>query len=625
MFASRRAVTRVQAAVVIVVLVVAIAGLVYSYSYLSSPRQATTQPTSKMVDTLSIDEATFPSFGWVNQLYAILGAPWPNWLYYTVYQPLVAVNITAEYQQGVVRYLPGLADSWSISSDSKVYTFNIKQNVKFSNGDPLNAYQVWGEMYGFYYLSGNGTAWLESQPLIDMSPAQFGPATIDLMTKSGLVNPTQDMLNIMTNSAWPIYVTGPYQIVFRLRVPFAWFPGMLVAYEGLIFDTQYVLNHGGFGTPGSPNSQFNQNPIPGTGPYAVTGYSENAYVKFAQNPNYWGANITADELAKQPLFDPGHAKNVVVNYKIDDIARYTDLSKGIAQIATVQAPDWNLVTSNPQTYSYLKLPPWGMAYGYIGLNTHLYPTNITEVRQAIVHAINYTDLYQKAFGGQMSPFLGPEYPAWKDYYDLGNLPPYEYNPTLAKEYLAKANISNMPNLVMRVPAGSTAYIDMAQVIQANLGDIGIPLDIDVLSLAAVDSPFGNYQTQVTDAAQCGNLVTYGSSWAPATLTPLEQWGAIVSSRSNWGNLAGYSNPIVENGINAFTSSTDVASIQSQLKEAQAQVYNDAPYIWIGMYGLWGTSGGSLVWKQSVVTGFMTDPLYSGQTTAPIFNTVTFAA
>src|SRR5207249_2298545 len=161
-------------------------------------------------------------------LYVVYDLPWPNWLEDNVYQPLVAVNLTAEYQSGVIQYTPGLASNWTISPDSRTYTFNLRPNVNFSNGDPLNAYQVWMEMYGFYYLSANSSAWLVSYPILDMSSVTFGPSTIVQINQSGLINPSPDALKIMMNSSWPIYATGPDQIVFHLKAPFRWFLGTLV-------------------------------------------------------------------------------------------------------------------------------------------------------------------------------------------------------------------------------------------------------------------------------------------------------------------------------------------------------------------------------------------------------------
>src|SRR5207245_10676429 len=117
------------------------------------------------------------------------------------------------------------------------------------------------------------------------------------------------------NSSWPIFVTGQYQIAFHLTQTFNWFLGTLVASVGQLFDSQYVLQNGGFGTAASFNTYFNQHPIPGTGPYVVTDFQVNAFVKFAQNPQYWGRNLTSAEIAANPAIDPGRVKNVDLFYK----------------------------------------------------------------------------------------------------------------------------------------------------------------------------------------------------------------------------------------------------------------------------------------------------------------------
>ena len=64
---------------------------------------------------------------------------------------------------------------------------NLRQDVKFSSGNPFNAYQVWLEMYGYYYLSGNSSTWLESYALFNMTNVSFGPATIAQINQSGVV------------------------------------------------------------------------------------------------------------------------------------------------------------------------------------------------------------------------------------------------------------------------------------------------------------------------------------------------------------------------------------------------------------------------------------------------------
>ncbi len=601
-----------------------------SQSSSSSSSSTSSTGTGGFVNTLTIDSWAWPIDD-LNQLYSLGELPWPNWLTDTVYQSLVTVNQTAEFNTGVIQYQPGLATGWNVSSDGTTYTFNLRQGVTFSNGDPFNAYQVWLEEYGFYYLSGNSSTWMESYNFFNMSNVNFGPATISMINQTGgIANPSQQAISVMQNSAWPIYVTGPYTIVFRLQTPFAYFPGALVVYDGLIYDAQWLLDNGGFGTPTQFNSYFNQHPIPGTGPYVVNQVQENNFVSFTQNPTYWGKNLTAAQIAVQPLFDPGHAKNVVVYYKASDLSRFTDLSTGAAQIAAIGPTQWNLVTNSPNTYAYLTSPPWGGEVSLMALNTNMFPTNITLVRQAIVHAINYTDLYQKAFLGQMSPYVGPEYPAWSQFYNLGNFSGYQFNLKTAENDLAAAGFANgtgLPTFTMRTVSSCLQCSNAAQVVQADLAAIGITVNIEVLSSNDYYSPYGTYQTNVANANQMGQLsfIDGGGMWGPATLTPADYWVTFVNNQSLWGDWAGYANPTVQACVNAFTQTTNVTFIQNLCTAAQQKINQDAPYAWIGTTHLWLPEGGSLVWKKSVVSGFLVDPVWDGQSTEPIFNTVTFVS
>jgi ABC-type transport system substrate-binding protein len=578
-----------------------------------------------MPSTLVIDDWNWPGRD-LNQLYAALEGPWPNWLQYSVYQSLVDVNSTAQYQQGVLQFIPSLASSWVVSADHETYTFNLRQDVKFSDGNVFNAYQVWMEMYSFYYLTGNSTGWLVSYPVFDMSNVNFGPQTIAAITNSGgVVNPSPSTLQLMENSSWPIYVTNPYQIVFRLKAPFLWFLGLLEVYEGHMFDIQWVLDHGGLGTPASFNTYFNLNPIPGSGPYVVTAVSENNYVKLQQDPNYWGKNLTEAEIAADPFLDPGHVQTVVVQYKSDDVARYADLSTGTAQISAILSTDWNLVQANPDKYAYSSFGTDSLLMTFLSFNTQVYPTNNANVRQAIVHAINYTDIAEKAFFGQTTPIVGPEYPAYKDFYNLGNLSPYSYNVSLAEEYLAKAKITNFPTLTFVAVAGVPYGLTIAQIVQSDLAAINITVNISVVQSGAFYANLGSYSSDLQNKNNVAQImVQNGVSWAPSALTPADDFVNWVSNQSSWGNTAIYYNPIVQNCVNSFTATDNVSYIQSLCKAAEIQIYNDAPYAWLGVNTLWDSSG-SLVWQKGVIKSFLLDPVWGGENTAPIINTVTFGS
>jgi len=522
-----------------------------------------------------------------------------------------------------------LAVNWTTSADGKTYTFNLRQGVNFSDGNPLNAYQVWGEMYGFYYLSANSSAWMLSYNVFNMGTANFGPSTIALMNQSGLINPTQQLLSIMQNQSWPIYVTGPSTIVFHLRNSFQFFPNLFPVYTGLIFDTQWLLQHGGFGTPTLFNSYFNQHPIPGTGPYVVTGVSENAYVQFQQNPTYWGAKLTATQIQANPYLDPGHAKNVIVKWVQNDVTRYTDLSTGSAQVSGILSQDWPLIQNNPNTYSYFTMPDKSMLFVGLTLNTQRYPTNITAVRQAMAHAINYTDISQKVFFGGLVPMVGPEYPAQSQYYDLGNLPPYEYNITLAEQILKNANIvaAKLPAMEFRVVAGC-AYCELsAEIVQADLSQIGLSVNIEVTEPSQYSCPYTggtcSYSSALADSQTVAHITWFGTgTFAPAAPTPADNWLLSVNNQTASNNWAIYSNPTVQTCVNDWTNGASNSTLISDCTAAQKQVYNDAPYLWLGTLKL-VFGAGSVVWNKDVVKSMLLDPVYTGQSSTAIFNTIQF--
>ncbi len=551
---------------------------------------------------------------------------WPSWFTFSVYQAFVDVNVSAEYNQGVIQYLPSLVANWTESSNGETWTFQLRQGVNFSNGDPFNSYEFWADMYGLYYIFGNSSSWL-GRPIINMNNVTFGPASLALLNQSGLNNPTAAAIAMMSNSSWPIYVTGPYTIMFQLSSPYAWFPGLFVGTgdTGYAVDMGYAITHGGgLGTPASPNPYWITNPIPGTGPYVITDVSTNAYVELAQNPSYWGKNLSQSEIKANPYLNPGQAKQVIFNYVPDDTARYTDVATGASDFSIITYPDFNLILDNPSQYSYLRLPI-SDDFQAIGLNTLLYPTNNTDFRQAIVHAINYSQIIQEAYYGEASTFMGPEYITSKAYYDLGNFAPYQYNMTLAEQYLNESGVTNPPPIVFNVVSVCQECLTTAEIVQSDLAALNITVSIQVMTIDTFNNYWSTYSFDVANVnTQQGNLNYIGGEWwQPSYVDPVDGWFWFVSNESLFGNQANYYNPIVQNCLNEFLSdSTNTTAVTIACTAAQKQIYDDAPYIWI-LWNLW-FGDGSWVYKTSgPINSFYMDPDFGGNTFAPVVNTVTF--
>jgi peptide/nickel transport system substrate-binding protein len=572
-------------------------------------------------NSVTIDEAFWPSYN-LNVL--LPGLTYPNWMEFDVYQPLDIINITAEYNNQGYQYLPGLAANWTVSPDGTTYTFNLRKGVTFSNGDQMNSYQVWMNMYNVYYSIFNTTLFFQYPTIFDTSNVVFGPHTIAMLNDSGLANPNSAALAVMTNTDWPIYTQGPYKIAFHMTAPFESLLGLLGGLPGMIYDAQFAMNHGWPALYGSPAmGYFAAHAIPGTGPYMMTDYVQNSHVDFAQNPTYWGKNLSPSEIHSNPLLDPGHVKQVVIQYKADDLARYTDLANNAAQIATIESQNWNLIADNPTTYGYVQFPSAANIVSSIALNTQKYPMNITNFRLAIEHAINYTQIYQQVFHGDITPFVGPQVPGFKDTYDVGNYPQYSYNVTLAKQLLASTGITNLPTLTWSMPSGFTVFDNLAQIIQSQLAqNLGLNIQLQVSSYSNWIAPYngatiGNKSTVLALA----DITFEGApSYGQVENVPADNWITFVTYHGF--NLAFWQTNATDALANALTTSNNQTLINSLLAQAQKDVYEQAPYIWIGVFQL-VVGDGSVAYKHSVINSFYFDPMWSGANTAPIFNTITF--
>jgi ABC-type transport system substrate-binding protein len=225
--------------------------------------------------------------------------------------------------------------------------------------------------------------------------------------------------------------------------------------------------------------------------------------------------------------------------------------------------------------------------------------------------------------------MGPGYPAFKQLYDLGNVPPYNYNLSLAKADLTKSgvNTNTMATMQFAIIDGCGVCLSTAQIVVQDLTAIGIKVAVDQVSPSQYGPPLvagsGTYPEEVNESQSIVNIMWFGTAtFAPDEPTPADSWLTWVSNQTSANNWAIYSNPVVQTCVNDITNGASQTQLTSDCTAAQAQIANDAPYIWLGSVKLF-FGGGSIVWNNQVVKSFLADPVFSGQSATAIFNTVTF--
>jgi ABC-type transport system substrate-binding protein len=566
---------------------------------------------------------------------------YPGWTDWAVYQYLVNINPILFEEYGIIEYEPGgLAVNWTVSSNGLVYTFYLRRGVLFSNGkDPWNCYTAWLWFYLSYYMSGNSSTWYYGVSIFNMTPVVFGPATMEWLnsTVTDWNNPPPAALALFENSTWPIYCKDKYTLVFNLTSPFPPFIATLAFNP--IDDAAYILRHGGPGTPTSPNYYFQLHPPPGTGPYYIAEVVMNQYMVFKKNPYYWGRNLTPAEIAANPLNAPGYFDTIIIKYVLEDSSRLLDLTSGKAQVAFIPWADLALFNSSKWVIQTWK---WSAITVELDVNSHLWPLNCTDFRLAMYHAINVTQLIESAFYGYGEPMVGPEVPAYSNFsgynfYDEGDYPPYQYNLTLALILLEKAAKEchfsvTLPNGTVINPGAPplkpiefqafTGYGDWAvtgaQLVAADLEQIGIPIEIVTVTPDEWFTPYGNFQTNLQDINQIPPLTFNGPTvYAPDYLHPCDYWIAFVSNMSSWGNWDAWDNPRVDYDVLKACTTINITETWLYLKDAQKIVYEEGPYDWL--VALTTQVGGSFVWPSYLTA--IPDPTETGQTTVPIINTI----
>lgn len=155
-----------------------------------------------------------------------------------VYEPLVSYGVGGELK-------PHLAESWEISEDGKVYTFHLRQDVKFSDGTSFNA-EIVKKNFDTILNHMELHSWL------------------------GFLSKIKNMEVIDDNT-------------FKMTLTEAYYPTIQ---ELAVVRPVRFLGEAGFPENGDTSKGIVK-PV-GTGPWILDEYKADEYAIFKRNENYWG-------------------------------------------------------------------------------------------------------------------------------------------------------------------------------------------------------------------------------------------------------------------------------------------------------------------------------------------------
>jgi ABC-type transport system substrate-binding protein len=388
----QKAISRVAAIIVAVVIVVAAAaGGFYALSLSKGTSSTGTSSSSSQTGSLTSTSTTsgtgavpqsltYETISTIQFLdpqvsYDIYGASVEQ----NVYEPLLWFN-----GSNGVNVIPWLAQSYSISSSGTTLNATLRSGIKFADGEPLNATDVYFTYNRLLVMDG-------SAPLGHGTQASWIMQQLVNKSLSTTLCCSQTYGNSYVNAVLKenfVQVTGPLSVKLNIMNPNAALPYLLANLWANIVAPEYVMQHdlalwnqtsAGYTLPypnigGNISQQMleyfydysatcNNGPTPkgcaatyldsstggslaGTGPYTIQSVNTASNVITLQsNPNYWGGpsgNIRA------------HIPTVVYKYVPDETSREIDLKNAAGNPSQAMVID---VTSS-NIYDVINRSAW---------------------------------------------------------------------------------------------------------------------------------------------------------------------------------------------------------------------------------------------------------------------------
>ncbi|SDM15034.1 nickel transport system substrate-binding protein [Dendrosporobacter quercicolus] len=340
-----------------------------------------------------------------------------------VFEPLV-IN-TAE---GVK---PWLAEKWAVSADGKEYTFYLRKDVKFTDGEPFNAEAV---KLNFDTVLANGKrhAWLEMVKQID-----YGEVIDEFTYKLVLKQPYYPLLE-------ELGLTRP----FRFISPKSFMNG---------------------------TTKDGVNGYVGTGPWILSEHKENQYAVFTANKEYWGAKPKLDTVRWQVM--PDH-QTILLALQKGEI----DLLFG-SDGDMIDLDSFNALQKEGKYQAVLSQPIGSRA---ILLNASRPVTKDLKVREAFQYAIDKKQIAEGILNGTETiadTLLSPTVP-----YAGVPLPARSFDREKAKRLMDAAGWITGPDgyryqggklceVTISFNSNNAQERTISEFIQSNLKEIGVKLHI----------------------------------------------------------------------------------------------------------------------------------------------------
>lgn len=315
-----------------------------------------------------------------------------------------------------------LAESWKVSADGRTYTFKLRPDVSWHNGDEFVADDL-----VFTYERG-------------MDPELGSPNAGGLVAIEDVKAPDKRT------------------VVFQLKQPFAPFLTLVTGMPGRILApvNKRALQEMG-------DEEYGVKPI-GTGPFEITEHQSGDHLTLTKFDDYWDR--------KYPLLD-----EVRIDLVPEPSTVQSALMSGDVQFANILRPQSYAALENASNVRALSTPGpnwWGLWMNYKSSDASFLAD--PKVRLALAKAIDRDELIEKALFGQGDPGYGVYNLAVKWAYRDDVPQTLGYDPEESKRLLSEADASGVSVELMTNPG----FQRTDEVLADMLSQVGVDVSLDLV-------------------------------------------------------------------------------------------------------------------------------------------------
>ncbi len=428
-------------------------------------------------------------------------------------------------------YRPALAESWEISGDKKVFTFNLRQNVTWHDGEPFTAEDVKFSLDVIFDDAYNAA---HKRPYFE-----------------GLER---------------VEVISPYKVKFYTKTKYY---KNFDSAAGLTIVPKHIYSKD------KENKKLNRILV-GTGPYVLKKYDKGKKIILEKNKFWWGNKV--DYLKGQHNFE-----SIGLRFVGDKTVALEMLKKGNLDFKGLDAEEYMNNTSGDEWgKEYIKVKvenksPKG--YNFYGWNLKKKIFQDKRVRRALAHLVNRPLMLDK-FEYNLSAYAtGPQY-VQSDYASK-KVKPILYDPKKALELLNEAGWSDSDgDLVLdKMIDGKKvdfkfSVIDPYEgfkkyntIFKEDCRKVGINVELKVVEWNTFTKLLDEKNFDVVRLAWGGG----GVDWEPKQI-----WHS-SSAVKGGSNFISYSNPEVDRLIEEAREIYDKSKRIEVLKKVYEMIADDAPY------------------------------------------------